>query len=62
VPQLGDRQIQRACTVVELALPIPVALVRPLAAALAVSGTAQGVGFGPHQADALTKTRTGRCP
>jgi hypothetical protein len=49
VAQLGDRQIQTACTSVELAIPIAVAGVRTLGTALAVSGAAQGVGFGAHQ-------------
>jgi len=49
VAQLRDRQIQCARAGVELALPIAVALIRPLGAALAVSGTAQGIGFSPHQ-------------
>ena len=49
VPQLGDRQIQRPCAGVELAMPITVALVRPLGAALAVPGTAQRVGLRAQQ-------------
>src|SRR6201988_1799428 len=49
VPQLGDRQIQTACTGFELALSIAVALIRPVAATFAVSGAAQHVGLRTHQ-------------
>lgn len=47
--QLGDSQIQRACPGVELPVPIPFAGVRPFSTSFAVSGAAQGVGFGSHQ-------------
>ena len=49
LPQLGDREIQCACAGVELAVPVAVALIGPLGAALAVSGAAQRVGFRTHQ-------------
>ena len=49
VAQLRDRKIQCACTGVELAVPVPVALVGPIGATFAVAGAAQGVRFGPEQ-------------
>src|ERR1700694_8765 len=49
VPQLRDRQIQRAGTGVELAVPIAVALIRAVGTTFAVSGAAQRVGFRTHQ-------------
>ena len=49
VPQLGDREIQGACAGVELAMPVAVALIGPLGAALAVSGAAQRVGLRAQQ-------------
>jgi hypothetical protein len=64
-PQLRDRQIDRADTGVEVAVPVAVAGVDPLSAAFAVLGATQRVGLRSH--DRLNKrgkhptqqTRTG---
>jgi len=49
LPQLRNRQLNRASASVPVTLPVAVALVRPLVAALTVGRAAHRVGLGGHQ-------------